>query len=125
MSVRHALQAPVRLPLFLAWFGWEVLRSNRRVLSDVLTRRDQSSAVVVRYRAASRSGVDISLLSILITLTPGTLVIATHRGRGYTLYVHSMYGHRESTLRSVEALERRLLHALHGGRLSRPPGGGE
>ena len=106
---------------FLLWFTREVLVSNLTVMHDVFTLRQRSSPIVVRYRTRCRNEFETASLAVLISLTPGTLTLATvfRDGAedwgppGYALYVHVMYDNRPDSARSrLREFEGRLLRAV-------------
>lgn len=70
---------PLRLIGFAVWFFGQVIRSNTRVTYDILTAHDVSSPLVLRMRTNCRTEVEVALLATLISLTPGTLVLAMNR----------------------------------------------
>ena len=131
---------PLRMIGFLLWYAWELVLSNAAVTRDVLTPGQGSSPIVVRYRTRCRSEFETVLLSVLITLTPGTLTLATvarTRGgadgpavdvgtgddgapgtEGYDIFVHAMYSDGPQDARS--GLREMETHMLNGIR----PGGG-
>lgn len=108
-----------RIMGFMLWFTKEVLVSNLTVMHDVFTVRQESSPVVVRCRTRCRNEFETASLAVLISLTPGTLTLATvcRDGDGgrpvYDLYVHVMYDDDpDSARRKLRRLEDRLLRAL-------------
>ena len=133
---------PLRLLGFLLWYARELVLSNVAVTRDVLTSGRRSSPVVVRYRTRCRSEFETVLLGVLISLTPGTLTLATvarprdgadgvpsgsaasgGRGgdagaEGYDIFVHAMYSDGPQDARS--GLREMETHMLNGIR----PGGG-
>ncbi|MGJ3509070.1 Na+/H+ antiporter subunit E [Enemella sp. A6] len=121
---------PLRIIAFAFWFSGRLIATNVAVVKDVLTRRQQSSPVIVAYRTRCDSDLEVSLLTIMISLTPGTLMLAVRdaphapgdnprRGHsGSRLYVHVMYARdRERALTDLAKDEAMLLWAL------RPSGG--
>ncbi|TDL44506.1 Na+/H+ antiporter subunit E [Kocuria rosea] len=131
---------PLRLIGFLLWYAWELVLSNVAVTRDVLTPGQGSSPIVIRYRTRCRSEFETVLLSVLISLTPGTLTLATvarppegshsaasDAGAGddgaagteeYDIFVHAMYSDGPQDARS--SLQEMETHMLNGIR----PGGG-
>lgn len=117
-----------RLAGFVLWYAWELILSNVAVTRDVFTRRHQSSPIVVRYRTRCRSEFETVLLSVLISLTPGTLTLATvaRSGEGadgavvdrddgtggYDIFVHAMYSDGPQDARS--SLRKMETHMLDG-----------
>lgn len=127
---------PVRLLGFLLWYAWELILSNVAVTQDVFTLRHRSSPIVVRYRTRCRSEFETVFLSVLISLTPGTLTLATvARPRdgaagaasgdggdgteGYDIFVHAMYSDGPQDARS--SLQEMETHMLNGIRADGAP----
>jgi multicomponent Na+:H+ antiporter subunit E len=129
---------PLRLIGFLLWYAWELVLSNAAVTRDVLTPGQGSSPIVIRYRTRCRSEFETVLLSVLITLTPGTLTLATvarpredaHRlasdaGAGddgaagteeYDIFVHAMYSDGPQDARSgLQEMETHMLNGVRPG----------
>lgn len=114
---------------FLGWYLWQVCLSTSTVLLDVVSPRPRSTPRLVGYRPHSDRDIDVFLLSVLITLTPGTLTIgvvgdqgANHPGEGPApsgpdrsrLVVHCMYaGDEQQALAEIEEMELRMLAGLH------------
>ncbi|MFI7580826.1 Na+/H+ antiporter subunit E [Kocuria sp. M1N1S27] len=116
-----------RLVGFLLWYAWELILSNVAVTRDVFTPRHISSPIVVRYRTRCRSEFETVLLSVLISLTPGTLTLATvaRSGpggaavdrdagtEGYDIFVHSMYSDGPQDARaSLQEMETHMLNGI-------------
>jgi multicomponent Na+:H+ antiporter subunit E len=129
---------PLRLIGFLLWYAWELVLSNAAVTRDVLTPGQGSSPIVVRYRTRCRSEFETVLLSVLITLTPGTLTLATvarpredadqlapDGGAGddgaagteeYDIFVHAMYSDGPQDARSgLQEMETHMLNGIRPG----------
>ncbi|MFF0988776.1 Na+/H+ antiporter subunit E [Kocuria nitroreducens] len=126
---------PFRLLGFLLWYAWELVLSNVAVTQDVFTRRHRSSPIVVRYRTRCRSEFETVLLSVLISLTPGTLTLATvarprdgadgagsagddgdARTEGYDIFVHAMYSEGPQDARSsLQEMETHMLNGIRPG----------
>lgn len=120
---------PFRLLAFLLWYAWELILSNVAVTRDVFTRRHQSSPIVVRYRTRCRSEFETVFLSVLISLTPGTLTLATvartgegtggvvvdrnDGTEGYDIFVHAMYSDGPQDARaSLQEMETHMLNGI-------------
>lgn len=119
-----------RLVGFLFWYAWELILSNVAVTGDVFTPRHRSSPIVVRYRTRCRSEFETALFSVLISLTPGTLTLATvarsgedgtvvdrdDSGGGYDIFVHSMYSDGPQDARSsLQEMETHMLNGIRPG----------
>ncbi|TLP71235.1 Na+/H+ antiporter subunit E [Nesterenkonia sphaerica] len=83
----------IRLPGFLMWFIWEMLRANWQVAADILTPGSSLTPAIVAYRTRELTPKEVTALSNLITLTPGTLTIDIDEppGQGQILYVLGLY----------------------------------
>ncbi|GAA1136978.1 Na+/H+ antiporter subunit E [Nesterenkonia lutea] len=115
---------PFRIIGFLLWYAKEFLLANISVTADVLRprRRMKMRPAIVAVPAASQTDSEWTLISSLITLTPGTLTITISREHGI-LYVHGMFvDSREQLVAEIQEMEDRLLHAMRRvpGDLSRP-----
>ncbi|CQR55088.1 Na+/H+ antiporter subunit E [Paenibacillus riograndensis] len=73
------------LALFLRELVWSSFAVIRQILSPKLAVRPG----IFAYETALRSDFEVTLLSCLICLTPGTLTLEVS-GSGRTLYIHAM-----------------------------------
>lgn len=105
---------PWRLLFFTLRFAADMAASNLAVVRDVAVRPQLSDPMIVAFATRCRSELEVALLSITITLTPGTLVLATRPGEpGPVLMVHVMYADDPaSAIASLERGEAALLAAL-------------
>lgn len=115
---------PWRFISFLAWYTKEFTLANLYVTLDVLRprRRMKMSPAIIAVPAASESDAEWTMISSLITLTPGTLTLTISRAHRI-LYVHGMFvDSRESLVAEIQEMEDRMLKAMrrHPGDLSRP-----
>ena len=103
----------VRLVSFVWFYVVEVVRSNVRVAIDVVTPGSRARPGVVAVPLDARTDVEITLLSNLITMTPGTLAVDVSDDRS-VIYVHAMYLEDPDELRRQikDDLERRVLELL-------------
>lgn len=83
----------IRLPRFLMWFIWEMLRANWQVAADILTPGSSLTPAIVAYQTRGLTPKEVTVLSNLITLTPGTMTIDIDEspGQGEILYVLDLY----------------------------------
>jgi multicomponent Na+:H+ antiporter subunit E len=65
-----------RAPLYLAWLGWQILRSAWDVTRRVWTGRPAVCPVMARIDATGMSEVVKVTYANSITLTPGTLAVS-------------------------------------------------
>ena len=98
---------------FVGFYIVEVVRSNLRVAFDVVTPTDYAKPGLVAVPLDARTDVEITLLSNLITMTPGTLAVDVSDDRS-VIYVHAMYLEDPDELRRQikDDLERRVLELL-------------
>lgn len=109
--MRPNVTLPLRAAAFLLWFAWQVLRSSVAVLGDVLTPGSRATPRVVRLDLDGAGGLHTTAISVLISLTPGTLVLGRDSGRSAVL-VHSMYHPSGDQARSdLQDMNRRLVRA--------------
>lgn len=115
---------PVRMIGFLLWYAKEFLLANLQVTADILrpSARMRTDPAIVAVPAASRTASEYTLISSLVTLTPGTLTITYSRDHA-VLYVHGMFAaSRDGLAEEIQEMEDRLLRAMRRepGDLSRP-----
>ena len=98
---------------FLAYYAWELLKSNAVILYEVLTPGLDMRPGVIGIPIRAKTDLEITILANLITMTPGTLSLDISPDRR-TLYIHAMYIHDPEALRKdiQENLERRVLELL-------------
>lgn len=77
-------RALVRL---VGFFFWELLLSNLRVARDVLRPSPRHRPAVLAFPMKARTDVEVTLLAILVILTPGTLALDVDE-EGHILYLH-------------------------------------
>lgn len=95
---------------FLLFVAKEVLVSALRVARDVLARHPRMRPAIVHVPLDVRTEGQITLLAILITLTPGTLALDVSTDRR-TLLVHAMFAADADLVRDEikGGFERRIL----------------
>jgi multicomponent Na+:H+ antiporter subunit E len=95
---------------FVAFFTKEVVVSALRVAQEVLRPRPRMRPAIVRVPLQVETDGQITLLAILITLTPGTLALDVTPDRR-TLIVHAMFAADADRVRRDIQLgfERRIL----------------
>ena len=69
------------------FFAWELMLSNLKVARDVLRVHPRHAPAVVAVPMAARTDLEITLLAILLILTPGTLALDVDE-EGHVLYIH-------------------------------------
>ncbi|MBL1407759.1 Na+/H+ antiporter subunit E [Sphingobacterium faecale] len=109
---RYFYKVP-RIVSFVFYFLFQMIKANIQVAYDVMTPRYFMRPGVVRYPMNARTEMEINLLSMMISLTPGTLILDISEDRK-TLYIHVMYldDPKKFVQETKTGLERRLLEAL-------------
>lgn len=99
----------------LAFFFYELVRSSLTVARQVLSPRLRVRPGVIALQLDARSGLEITVLANLISLTPGTLSLDVSDDNE-VLYVHSMLVDGEDAVETREyikrTLERRVIRTL-------------
>jgi multicomponent Na+:H+ antiporter subunit E len=108
----------VKVPLvfgFVAYFLRELVLANLRVALDVLTAQPRMQPRIIALPLEARTSGEITALSYLISLTPGTLSLDVSADRE-VLYIHAMYAQDADKVRQElkNDLERRLLAVMRG-----------
>lgn len=75
---------------FFLFFIWELVLANLRVAYDVMTPNYSMQPAIVAVPLDIETDAEITMLTSLITLTPGTLSLDVSDDRK-TLYVHGIY----------------------------------
>lgn len=111
-----AVSAFARLPkmaAFAGFFLWELLLANLRVLVSVIMPLDRLRPAVIAVPLDVQSRMGITLLVMLVTLTPGTLALDVSDDC-HCMYIHTIHVDDEEALRRQikEGFERRILEVL-------------
>ncbi len=98
---------------FLGYFFAELVVSSLRVAHDVVTPTHHMRPAIIAVPLDASTDAEITLLSCLLTLTPGTLTLDVSADRK-TLYVHAMFVRDYDRSRAAikHGLERRLLELM-------------
>lgn len=111
---------PLRVPAFALWFAKEIVVSSAAVIKDSLTPGHASTPRVVRMELGEVSDLHVTVISALITLTPGTLTLGQlGDGTGFReILVHTMYHQdKESALTDLHDMDQRMARSVRiGGR---------
>ncbi len=103
----------LRLIGFFFFFLYELVLANLKIAWDIITPRHRMTPGIVAVPLDANTDFEITLLSILITLTPGTLSLDISDDRKL-LFVHVMYlDSPESVIKEIKTgFERRILEIL-------------
>jgi multicomponent Na+:H+ antiporter subunit E len=100
--------------MFLLYVIWELVLSSFRVAFDVLRPGlHHMKPGVVALALDEDSAIEIAILALAVTLTPGTLTLDVSKDRR-TMFIHSMYAQdRDALCRCIKRqLERRVLRVI-------------
>lgn len=75
---------------FMLIFIWEIFIANLRVAQDVITPRSRAKPGVIAIPLDCQTDIEITLLVIVISLTPGTIVLDLSSDKK-KLYIHAMF----------------------------------
>lgn len=96
------------LPLYMTY---DLVSGTARVTRDILTPGEGITPAIVEVPLRCRNNVEISLMSNLVSLAPGSVTVAT-RQEPATVWVHAMYTKdRRSILDYVHTIEDHVLRA--------------
>lgn len=98
---------------FLFFYFFEMIKANLQVAYDVITPHYFMSPGIVGLPLDAKTDFEITMLSNMISLTPGTLVVDLSTDRK-VMFVHVMYlKNREDFIKTTKhGLERKLLEIL-------------
>lgn len=104
---------PFRLVGFVGWFTGQFVLTSLQVVALILTPGKQPKPGIVRLKIDQLSETELTILVVLITITPDTLVIAVNREEGI-MFVHGMFvgGDPESFRSSLRYTHDRLIFAF-------------
>lgn len=110
--MRGLLSIPAWIGL-VAYVAWDAFVSGLRVAWEIVTPRSRATPGILRVPIELDSASQITLLSHLITLSPGTVTLDVSEA-GDALYVHVMFldDPEEERRRIREKLERRVRRVL-------------
>ncbi len=109
---RYFYKVP-RIINFIFYFLYEMIKANIQVAYDVMTPKYFMRPGIVKYPLNAETEMEISLLSTMISLTPGTLILDISEDKK-TMYIHVMYlqDPEKFVKNTKDGLERRLLEAI-------------
>lgn len=97
---------------FIGFFIRELIKSNLRVIYDVLTPTHHMQPGVIALPLEAGSDAEITLLANLISLTPGTLSLDVSTDKR-VLYIHAMYiDDQDALLGELKYFEQRVLELV-------------
>jgi len=98
---------------FFFYFIYDMLKANFKIAYDVLTPKYFMRPGIVAFPLAAKTPFEITMLSNVISLTPGTLIIDVSEDQSI-LYIHVMYlkDPKEFIHNMHNGIEKRLLEIL-------------
>jgi len=100
----------------IVYFTIEIFKASFQVAWDIITPKNKMEAGVIAVPLDVRTNLEITVLSSLISLTPGTLCIDISEDRSH-LFVHAMYIHHGDVERLKQELkdgfERRVIRIFN------------
>lgn len=90
---------------FILYILWELIISSFKVARDVLTLRLKSKVGVIAVHLNSDTDLEITILSNLISLTPGTLTLDVSTDKR-TIFIHTVFAD------DIEGLRRTIKNRL-------------
>lgn len=114
--MNSTLTWPFRILWFLLWFFWQQTTTSARVVRDAFLPDAAIEPGFVRFPTRCRTELEVTVLSSLITLTPGTLTLGADRpenGDAWEIVVHGMYFPDPDDLTdSLHDMENHMLTAI-------------
>ncbi len=97
---------------FVFYFLKEMILANIQVAYDVITPKYFFKPGIVRFPLTATSDFEINLISMFISLTPGTILLDVSDDKK-TIFIHVMYlDSREKFLARMKYSERRILEIV-------------
>lgn len=102
-----------RLLTFMAFYLLDVINSSLRIAWDVITPRHRHRPAILAVELTARTDVEITLLSNVLTFSPGSLALDVSDDRR-VLFVHEMFASdpEQAKTRMKERMEAGLLRIL-------------
>lgn len=98
---------------FIMYFVYDMLKANFKIAYDMLTPSLFMRPGIVEYPTLAKTDIEITMLTNVISLTPGTLIIDVSEDKKY-IYIHSLYlQNKEKFIQHIRKnLEIRLLEIM-------------
>ncbi|MGL4583773.1 MAG: Na+/H+ antiporter subunit E [Flavobacterium sp.] len=79
-----------KILIFILYFLYDMMEANLRVAIDVMTPKYHTTPGIIKYHLDAKTDFEITMLTNIIALTPGTMVIDIAEDKSY-VYIHTMY----------------------------------
>ncbi len=105
-----------RVPKIIKFFlmmTYDMLKANIAVTYEVITPKLNMQPGIVQYAMDAQTDFEITMLSNIISLTPGTLILDVSEDKK-VLYIHAMYlGDKEKFVENIKnRIEKKMLEIL-------------
>ena len=109
---------PFRIAYYCLWLAGQIWVGTRDVFTAIFRSGAFSTPMIVQLPLRCQTDLEITLMASSITITPGTLVVATAAAtENYpaTLFVHALFGEsEENVIEDLRDMENRLLYMMRG-----------
>lgn len=97
---------------FVFYFLSEMIKANVQVAYDVITPKYFFKPGIVRFPLTATSDSEINLISMFISLTPGTILLDVSEDKKW-IFIHVMYlDSKENFISKMKYSERRILELV-------------
>jgi len=79
-----------KIILFCFYFFWDMIRANIQVTQEIMTPELNMTPGIIAYKHRLKTDFEITMLTNLIALTPGTMVLKISDDKKI-LYIHGLY----------------------------------
>ncbi|MEK6492885.1 Na+/H+ antiporter subunit E [Myroides odoratimimus] len=79
-----------KIMIFILYFLYDMMEANLRVAIDVMTPNYHTTPGIIKYNLDAKTDFEITMLTNIIALTPGTMVIDIADDKSY-VHIHTMY----------------------------------
>jgi multicomponent Na+:H+ antiporter subunit E len=102
-----------KLVSFFLFMFWEIIKTNLVTVKESLYAKSKLKPAVVKVPLTVESDLEITILAIMVSVTPGTLVMDISDDKK-VMYVHVMHvGNKKDFIDEVKnKFEKRLLEIL-------------
>ena len=102
-----------KIVMFIMYFIVDMLQANLQVAIDVMTPNYHTTPGIIKYQIDAKTDFEITMLTNIIALTPGTMVIDIAEDKKH-IYIHTMYlkDKEKFIQRMKERTEKKLLEIL-------------
>lgn len=87
---RKAFFQVIYLAELIVFFLWELIKASAIVAHEVITPSNNMQSGIIAVPLNTKTDLEITIFSSLVTLTPGTLSIDVSADKSH-LFVHAMY----------------------------------